>query len=171
MLRRYKASVRVSHHHGVFLSASDAPPPRRRGAVNLPGIHFSGLPVSQVPSQSRIHLHSDLPPLSPLHHVELSSGSAARRTSIPTVMTLNAMAEEEDNFNAPLYTLKALAIATAVVSACASASVMGIMSYLGVRDVSFSVIFLLSLCGWERWVIHRKYSLSMTLPLLYIIRC
>ena len=41
----------------------------------------------------------------------------------------------QDRFNAPLYTFKAFAIATAIVMSSATASVAGIMAYLDVRNV------------------------------------
>ena len=43
---------------------------------------------------------------------------------------------DQDRFNAPLYTLKAFAIATAIVMSTATASVAGAMAYLDVRNVS-----------------------------------
>ncbi|KAG8216280.1 hypothetical protein J3R82DRAFT_6337 [Butyriboletus roseoflavus] len=43
---------------------------------------------------------------------------------------------EQDRFNAPLYTFKAFAIATAIVMSSATASVAGIMAYLDVRNQS-----------------------------------
>lgn len=41
----------------------------------------------------------------------------------------------QDTFNAPFYTLKAFAIATAIVLSTASASVAGVMAYLDVHNV------------------------------------
>ena len=41
-----------------------------------------------------------------------------------------------DHFNGPLYSLKAFAIATAIVASGATASVAGVMAYLDVRNVS-----------------------------------
>ncbi|KAF8555629.1 hypothetical protein OG21DRAFT_1483767 [Imleria badia] len=42
----------------------------------------------------------------------------------------------QDTFNAPLYTFKAFAIATAIVVSTASASVAGVMAYLDVRNTT-----------------------------------
>ncbi|KIJ11832.1 hypothetical protein PAXINDRAFT_171579, partial [Paxillus involutus ATCC 200175] len=41
-----------------------------------------------------------------------------------------------DQFNAPLHSLKAFTIATALVMGGAAASITGIMAYLGVRDTT-----------------------------------
>ncbi|KAH0834640.1 hypothetical protein J3R83DRAFT_10149 [Lanmaoa asiatica] len=43
-------------------------------------------------------------------------------------------ASERDRFNAPLYTFKAFAIATAIVMSSATASVAGVMAYMDVRN-------------------------------------
>ena len=50
-----------------------------------------------------------------------------------------------DSFNAPLYTLKAFSIATAVVVATGMAGIVGVKTYLGVRDVSIFLFYLISL--------------------------
>jgi hypothetical protein len=44
--------------------------------------------------------------------------------------------EEGNGFNGALYSLKAFSIATALVVAGGSASVWGVKTYLGVKDVS-----------------------------------
>jgi hypothetical protein len=49
--------------------------------------------------------------------------------------------EEDSGFNGALYSLKAFGIATALVVAGGAASVWGIKTYLGVKDVSVCMCF------------------------------
>ena len=57
----------------------------------------------------------------------------------------NASEGIADSFNAPLYTLKAFSIATAAVVATGMAGIVGVKTYLGVRDVSIFLFYLISL--------------------------
>jgi hypothetical protein len=52
--------------------------------------------------------------------------------------------EEDGSFNGALYSLKAFGIATALVVAGATASVWGVKTYLGAKDVSAYVYVFFS---------------------------
>lgn len=117
MLRRYKTGLRAAptsrdiHGHAV------SPPPRRRyGTAVLPGSHILGSPTAPPP-----RVHSRVYPTTPASLPSSPNQGTHPSISLPRQST-------EDSFNGPLYTLKALAVATAIVAAGASASVFGVMA-------------------------------------------
>ncbi|KIM69364.1 hypothetical protein SCLCIDRAFT_1207760 [Scleroderma citrinum Foug A] len=125
MLRRYKTGLRAAptsrdiHGHAV------SPPPRRRyGTAVLPGSHILGSPTAPPP-----RVHSRVYPTTPASLPSSPNQGTHPSISLPRQST-------EDSFNGPLYTLKALAVATAIVAAGASASVFGVMAYMDVNDTS-----------------------------------
>ena len=120
MLRRYKTGLQASSSRDI---QGHAPPRRRYGTVALPASPLLGSPAASPP---RVHLRANpSTPASPPYP------NQRVRSSIPLPPQSTA-----DAFNGPLYTLKAFTIATALVAAGASASVFGVMSYMGVNDVS-----------------------------------
>lgn len=128
MLRRYKAGLRAT--------ATAAPRRRGSGTVVIPESRTLGQPVAPPP---RIRLRMDAS--SSLQKLPSSQGSQPSSYVTPLSNTRSDTASatvpgEHDNFNGPLYTLKALAVATAIVAASASASMFGVMTYLDVHDTS-----------------------------------
>ncbi|KAG2088657.1 uncharacterized protein F5147DRAFT_587551 [Suillus discolor] len=107
MLRRYRRGVTPK-----LLQEATAPPRRGRGS--------STLPVS-------------------LHSPAIRSRPASQ-TVLKEVPTQSAASENiynpEQFFNGPLYTLKALSIATALVTLGATASIWGVMKTLNARDAN-----------------------------------
>ncbi|KAI6025551.1 hypothetical protein EDC04DRAFT_2722142 [Pisolithus marmoratus] len=130
MLRRYKAGLRAT--------TTAAPPRRRSGTVVIPGSRT--LPVGQpVAPPPRIRLRTDTPFSS--QRLPPNQGSQTSSYSTPLSRTRSnagavMVSEAQDSFNGPLYSLKALAIATTIVAASASASVFGVMTYFDVHDTS-----------------------------------
>ncbi|KAI6101532.1 hypothetical protein EDD16DRAFT_853119, partial [Pisolithus croceorrhizus] len=124
MLRRYKAGLRAA--------ATAAPPRRGSGTVVVP----LGQPVAPPP---RIRRRMDAS--SPLQKPPSTQGSQPSSYATPLSNTRSdataaTISGEHDNFNGPLYTLKALAVATAIVAASASVSIFGVMTYLDAHDTS-----------------------------------
>ncbi|KAG2028256.1 hypothetical protein BDR03DRAFT_1030435, partial [Suillus americanus] len=113
MLRRYRRGVIPQN-----LQEATAPPRRGRGPLTLPVSESSHSP----PIRSR-PASQTLPRDVPAH-----------------LPPLKVHASNEDNgeqfFNGPLYTLKALSIATALVTLGATASIWGVMKALNARDTN-----------------------------------
>ncbi|KAI6158120.1 hypothetical protein BKA82DRAFT_77854, partial [Pisolithus tinctorius] len=97
---------------GLRATATTVPPRRGSGTVVNPGPHTLGQPVAPPP---RIRLRTQGPSSS--QKLPSSQGS-------------------QTSFNGSLYTLKALAVATAIVCASGSATVFGVMTYLDVHNTS-----------------------------------
>lgn len=91
--------------------------------VRYRSIHLSAAPPRRVVA------HTSPPPRIRIRRPP--APSVARTVSAPTP----PRASEQDRFNAPLYTLKAFAIATAIVMSSATASVAAVMACLDVRNV------------------------------------
>lgn len=128
MLRRCKAGLRAT--------ATTAPPRRGSGIVVNPGPHTLGQPVAPPP---RIRLRTQgssssqkLPSSQGSQTSSHTSPFSSTRSDTAAAMALG----EQDSFNGSLYTLKALAVATAIVCASGSASVFGVMTYLDVHNTS-----------------------------------
>ncbi|KAG6335863.1 hypothetical protein ID866_3228 [Astraeus odoratus] len=135
MLRRYKFGLKTAAS-GDALHPS--PPRRRQGTVATTGSRVLGSGVVPPPRvRSRIDMSpvpsSSSPKSLSNHELQASTRSIP---SSPTARPFLQATTADDAFNAPLYTLKAFTIATAIVAAGASASVLGIMAYLGVHDTS-----------------------------------
>lgn len=92
-----------------------------------------------------------------------------RRLLVPSVsVPIPQSVTEQDRFNAPLYTLGAFAIATAIVISSATASVAGVMAYLDVRNVRPSYIHPSSLLTGVR---HRRKNLPHACERAYPSPC
>ncbi|KAI6100108.1 hypothetical protein EV401DRAFT_914202 [Pisolithus croceorrhizus] len=123
MLRRYKAGLRAA--------ATAAPPRRGSGTVVVP----LGQPVAPPRIRRRMDASSPLQKL-PSTQGSQPSSYATPLSNTRSDATAATISGERDNFNGPLYTLKALAVATAIVAASASASIFGVMTYLDAHDTS-----------------------------------
>ena len=101
---------------------TSAPPVRRATSRGVP----SAAPPPRV-------VASAMTPTSikATHTTKTSTSSLQRSSRTPSRET------HEDSFNGALYSLKAFSIATAFVVAGGAASVWGVKTYLGVRDVRF----------------------------------
>ncbi|KAF9237725.1 hypothetical protein BU15DRAFT_48289, partial [Melanogaster broomeanus] len=121
VLRRYKASSGHVHPRPeispIMTSTSPSTPPPR---IRLRG---HTLPSSPTPAHP-----------SPLSRIKPTLSILS--TTTPQRILPKEPAIEEDQFNAPLHSLKAFMIATTLVMSGAAASVAGIMSYLGVSDTA-----------------------------------
>lgn len=109
MLRRYRRGVIPQNFQEVT-----APPRRGRGLSTLPVSSHS--PIRSRPALQTVprEVTSHPPPLKePVSNED----------------------NGEQSFNGPLYTLKALSIATALVTLGATASIWGVMKALNARDV------------------------------------
>lgn len=110
MLRRYRRGVIPQN-----LQEVTAPPRRGRG--------LSTLPVSSHPPIRSRPASQTVPREVPAHPQPLK---------VPVSNEVNG----EQSFNGPLYTLKALSIATAIVTLGATASIWGVMKALNARDTN-----------------------------------
>ncbi|KAF9226103.1 hypothetical protein BS17DRAFT_776661 [Gyrodon lividus] len=147
MLRRYKTSsghIHVDVQRKCSSSISATVPPRRgsrRGVgpgsvvgnsrLEVPPTTISTSPSTPPP---RIRLQRHTRPYSPTL-APPSSPSLVKPRPTPLRKIPIEPPSEEDRFNAPLHSLKAFTIATALVMSSAAASVAGVGAYLGVRDV------------------------------------
>ncbi|KAH7886498.1 hypothetical protein F5I97DRAFT_1867460 [Phlebopus sp. FC_14] len=123
-------------------SSAHAPPRRRTRQPTppaSPGINAAPAPAAHPP---RIRLKqrpvtspssSSSSPTSPIKStVAFTSQKSLLKRSQPKV----AATGDADDFSGALYTLKALAIATAIVAASAAASIAGVMTWMGVNDIA-----------------------------------
>jgi len=133
-LRRHRASVRT-------LQTAAAPPPRRGDRAAIQSFATSTPTSASTPwtaaaaSSSSVSLEP-LPDASgPYENTsiirELIFGSEEEEAASQRLATKSG---ELDNFDGPLYTLKAFTIATAGVVFTASVSIWGLMQYVGARD-------------------------------------
>ncbi|KAL4068641.1 hypothetical protein V8B97DRAFT_2018318 [Scleroderma yunnanense] len=130
MLRRYKTGLQAATTRQDI--RGHASPRRRHGTVVLPGSHGLGLPAASPPRvRLRVNPSTDPSPSSP--KLLLNQGVHPSISRTPTPQPSPSV---EDTFNGPLFSLKALAISTAFVAFGASASVFGVMAYLGVNNTS-----------------------------------
>ncbi|KAF8836049.1 hypothetical protein BDN67DRAFT_974661 [Paxillus ammoniavirescens] len=152
MLRRYKANPGHVHLHAQTQRSSSisatAPPRRGRGRGEGPGssVDNSQLEVPPATSTSpsipppRIRLRGHTLPPSSIPAPSSSPIRVKPTLKMPrTTMSLRKLPVEPpsvDQFNAPLHSLKAFTIATALVVGGAAASITGIMAYLGVSDTT-----------------------------------
>lgn len=95
-------------------------------------------------------------------------GRVARRVPQRPGPAITPGAPKQDHFNAPLYTFKAFAIATAIVMSTATASVAGVMAYLDVRTVSPShnTLIPLTMPQTTEFAAHMRAWVSQSMPLL-----
>ncbi|KAI6003047.1 hypothetical protein EDD15DRAFT_2226449 [Pisolithus albus] len=129
MLRRYKAGLRAA--------ATTAPRRRGSGTVIIPESRTPGQPVAPPPRiRRRMDASSSLQKLPSSQGSQPSSYATPLSNNTRSGTAAATVSGEHDNFNGPSYTLKALAIATAIVAASASASMFGVMTYLDVHDTS-----------------------------------
>ena len=132
--RRRAASSIVGgggHPSSLFTSTSNinsAPPVRRRAPRAPP--HRGGAGPSAIPPSSRM-----IDDASAKTEPSAKVGGLLRAHSGDASSHLLRV-EENSGFNGALYSLKAFGIATALVVAGGAASVWGVKTYLGVRDVS-----------------------------------
>ncbi|KAG2071673.1 hypothetical protein BDR04DRAFT_1015472 [Suillus decipiens] len=108
MLRRYRRSV-------ILHNFQEAAPPPRRGQG--PSTLLASSPIRSRPAPQTV------PKEVPVH-------------SLPLKMPASNEDNGEQFFNGPLYTLKALSIATALVTLGATASIWGVMKALNARDTN-----------------------------------
>src|SRR6267154_1218259 len=111
MLRRYRRDV-------VARNLQEAPVPPRRG---------------RAPSMAP--LHSSSPPIRSRPALQITPRQIPDRHQSPLKVPVSNKDNGEQFFNAPLYTLKAFGIATALVTVGATASILGAMKALNARDV------------------------------------
>lgn len=122
LLKRQRATAAAGR------SLSTAAPPPRKAAISVPPPPRRT--ASGAPPPPRKASSSAIPP----PRIATSTTPAA---SSPTLSTAgHEVRAAEDNFNGALYCAKAFGIATVLVSVGAGATVWGVKSALGVRNVS-----------------------------------
>jgi len=112
MLRRYKRGIITQNLQEVHV-----PPRRVRGRSAAP-LLFHPPPVRSHPTSQARPIQTHPPPL---------TGPVSNNVT------------DNQYFNAPLYTLKAFSIATALVALGATASIWGVMEALNARDVRLRI--------------------------------
>ena len=127
LLRRQRVRASRLSKSGSFSMLASVPPVRRAPTRGVP----STAPPPRVASVMT-------PASTKVTHSVEASGPLQMSSGAPSRVA------KEDGFNGALYTLKAFGIATALVLAGGAASVWGVKTYLGVRDVCKTKLFLAS---------------------------